>query len=46
VRGLGDAYMAAGAIALVASLVALCLLPSARTFLPKLRLAPSTMPIH
>jgi len=46
VSGLGDAYMAAGAIALAGSLVALVVLPSARTFLPKLRLAPSTMPIH
>jgi EmrB/QacA subfamily drug resistance transporter len=44
--GLGDAYMAAGAIAFVASLVALVVLPSARSFLPKLRLAPSSMPIH
>jgi EmrB/QacA subfamily drug resistance transporter len=46
VSGLGDAYMAAGAIALAGSLVALVVLPSARTFLPKLRLAPSAMPIH
>jgi hypothetical protein len=43
---LGDAYMAAGAMAAVASLVAVAVLPSAKSFLPKLRLAPSTMPIH
>ncbi len=46
VGGLSDAYMTAGAIALGGSLVALVVLPSARAFLPKLRLAPSTMPIH
>jgi EmrB/QacA subfamily drug resistance transporter len=42
---LGDAYLAAGALAGVASLLALVILPSAKTFLPRLRLAPS-MPIH
>jgi EmrB/QacA subfamily drug resistance transporter len=46
VGGLSDAYMAAGATALGASVIALVVLPSARTFVPKLRLAPSTMPIH
>jgi hypothetical protein len=43
--GLGDAYLAAGILAAVASVVALLLLPSAKRFLPTLRLAPS-MPIH
>jgi hypothetical protein len=44
--GISDACLAAGGIAVAASLVALIVLPSARTFLPKLRLAPSSMPIH
>ena len=43
--GLGDAYLAAGVLAGAASLLALLILPSARSFLPRLRLAPS-MPIH
>jgi hypothetical protein len=43
--GLGDAYLAAGIIAGAASLLALAILPSARSFLPRLRLAPS-MPMH
>ena len=38
--GIGDAFLVAGALAGVASLVALAILPSARSFLPKLRLAP------
>jgi EmrB/QacA subfamily drug resistance transporter len=38
--GLGDAFLAAGVTAGVAGLLALVILPSARTFLPKLRLAP------
>jgi hypothetical protein len=38
--GLGDAFLAAGAIAGAAGLLALVMLPSANTFLPKLRLAP------
>jgi EmrB/QacA subfamily drug resistance transporter len=37
---IGDAFLAAAGIAAVASLVALVVLPSAATFLPKLRLAP------
>jgi hypothetical protein len=45
VGGLGDAYLAAGVIAGVASVVALIVLPSARTFLPRLQLAPG-VPIH
>ncbi|MBA3261302.1 MAG: MFS transporter [Thermoleophilaceae bacterium] len=44
--GISDAFLAAGGLAVVASLVALIVLPSARSFLPKLRLAPSSMPIH
>jgi EmrB/QacA subfamily drug resistance transporter len=44
--GIGDAFLAAGGLAVVASLVALIVLPPARTFLPKLRLAPSSMPVH
>jgi hypothetical protein len=43
--GLSDAYLAAGILAGAASIAALILLPSARSFLPSLRLAPS-MPIH
>jgi EmrB/QacA subfamily drug resistance transporter len=44
--GISDAFLAAGGLAIAASLAALIVLPSARTFLPKLRLAPSSMPIH
>jgi EmrB/QacA subfamily drug resistance transporter len=44
--GISDAFLAAGGLALAASLAALIVLPSARAFLPKLRLAPSSMPIH
>jgi hypothetical protein len=43
--GLGDGFLAASVLAAAASLLALVMLPSARTFLPRLRLAPS-MPIH
>ena len=43
--GLGDAYLAAAAIAGAASLAALIILPPARSFLPRLELAPS-MPMH
>jgi hypothetical protein len=38
--GVADAFLAASALAAVASLLALAILPSARSFLPKLRLAP------
>jgi EmrB/QacA subfamily drug resistance transporter len=38
--GLGDAFLVSGAIAAVAGVVALFVLPSAASFLPKLRLAP------
>jgi hypothetical protein len=44
--GIGDAFLAAGGLAVFASLVAVIVLPPARSFLPKLRLAPSSMPIH
>jgi EmrB/QacA subfamily drug resistance transporter len=44
--GTGNAFMAAAGLAIAASLVALIVLPSARAFLPRLRLAPSSMPIH
>jgi hypothetical protein len=43
--GLGDAYLAAAVLAAVASVLALAVLPPARSFLARLRLAPS-MPIH
>src|SRR5215217_8079220 len=39
-NGIGDAFLAAGIIAGVASVVALAVLPSACAFLPKLRVAP------
>ena len=38
--GISDAFLAAGAIAGAASMIALLILPAAATFLPKLRLAP------
>src|SRR5450755_3662280 len=38
--GISDAFLAAGAIAGAASLIALLVLPAAAAFLPKLRLAP------
>ena len=38
--GIGDAFLAAGAIAGIGSVLALAILHSARSFLPKLRLAP------
>jgi EmrB/QacA subfamily drug resistance transporter len=43
--GLADAYLVAAIIAGTASVLALVILPSARSFLPRLRLAPS-LPIH
>jgi EmrB/QacA subfamily drug resistance transporter len=45
VAGLGDAYLAAGILAGAASVIALVILPPARSFLPRLRVAPP-MPIH
>jgi EmrB/QacA subfamily drug resistance transporter len=44
--GIADAFLAAGILAGIGSLIALIVLPSARRFLPKLRLAPASMPIH
>jgi EmrB/QacA subfamily drug resistance transporter len=44
--GIAHAFIAAGLLASVASLVALAVLPRARHFVPKLRLNPSAMPIH
>ena len=38
--GIGDAFLVATAIAATAGLAAILLLPSAESFLPKLRLAP------
>jgi hypothetical protein len=43
--GIAHAFIAAGLLASVASLVALAVLPQARHFVPKLRLNPSQMPI-
>ncbi|MFL5911195.1 MAG: MFS transporter [Gaiellaceae bacterium] len=44
--GIGDAFLAAALLAAVGSLAAALVLPPARTFLPKLRLSPSPMPVH
>jgi MFS family permease len=44
--GIAHAFIAAGLLASVASLVALAVLPRARHFVPKMRLNPSAMPIH
>ncbi len=44
--GIADAFLAAGTLAGVGSLIALLVLPSASSFLPRLRLAPASMPIH
>jgi EmrB/QacA subfamily drug resistance transporter len=44
--GIADAFIAAGVLAAFGALLALVVLPSARSFLPRLRLAPSSMPIH
>jgi hypothetical protein len=44
--GIAHAFVAAGLLASVASLVALAVLPRARHFVPKLRLSPAAMPIH
>jgi EmrB/QacA subfamily drug resistance transporter len=45
-EGIANAFVAAGLLASVASVVALALLPRARHFVPKMRLAPSPMPVH
>jgi EmrB/QacA subfamily drug resistance transporter len=44
--GIADAFLVAGVLAAIGSLVALIVLPAASSFLPKLRLAASSMPIH
>jgi EmrB/QacA subfamily drug resistance transporter len=44
--GIAHAFIAAGLLASVASLVALSVLPRAHHFVPKLRLSPSAMPTH
>ena len=44
--GIAHAFIAAGLLASVASLVALAVLPRARHFVPKMRLSPSAMPAH
>jgi EmrB/QacA subfamily drug resistance transporter len=44
--GIAHAFVAAGVLASVASLVALAVLPRARHFVPKLQLNPTAMPIH
>jgi MFS family permease len=43
---ISHAFVAAGILASVASLVAFAVLPQARQFLPKLQLNPHPMPIH
>jgi EmrB/QacA subfamily drug resistance transporter len=44
--GIADAFLAASVVAIAGALVALLALPPARSFLPKLRLAPASMPVH
>jgi hypothetical protein len=44
--GIAQAFVAAGVLATVASMVALAVLPRARHFVPKLRLNPGAMPTH
>jgi EmrB/QacA subfamily drug resistance transporter len=44
--GIADAFLAAAGLSTAGALVSLLVLPPARTFLPKLRLAPSSMPVH
>ncbi|HET7450890.1 MAG TPA: MFS transporter [Gaiellaceae bacterium] len=46
VTGIDHAFLATGAVAACGSLLASLVLPPARSFLPKLRLSPSPMPIH
>src|SRR5215207_9203919 len=46
VSGIAHAFVAAGVLASVASLVALAVLPRARHFVPKMQLNPAAMPIH
>ena len=44
--GIADGFVTAGVLATVGSVIALVVLPPASNFLPKLRLLPSSMPIH
>jgi len=44
--GIAHAFVAAGVLTTLASLVALAVLPHARDFVPKLRLNASAMPVH
>jgi EmrB/QacA subfamily drug resistance transporter len=44
--GIAHAFVAAGVLASVASLVAFAVLPHARDFVPKLRLNPHAVPVH
>ncbi len=44
--GIAHAFIAAGLLAAVASLVAVAVLPRARHFVPKMRLNPGAMPSH
>jgi hypothetical protein len=44
--GIADGFLAAATIATAGALTSLLVLPPARTFLPKLRLAPSAMRAH
>jgi EmrB/QacA subfamily drug resistance transporter len=44
--GIAHAFVAAGILTSLASLIALAVLPHARDFVPKLRLNPTAMPVH
>jgi MFS family permease len=44
--GIADAYLVAGVLAVLGSLIALVVLPPARTFVPRLRLAPAPIGMH
>jgi EmrB/QacA subfamily drug resistance transporter len=44
--GISHAFIAAGGLTTLASVIAFVLLPQARDFVPKLRLNPSPMPVH
>ena len=44
--GISHAFVAAGVLTSLASLVAIAVLPQARDFVPKLRLNPAAMPVH
>jgi MFS family permease len=44
--GIAHAFVAGGLLAAAAAVVAFAVLPSARHFVPKLRLSPAAMPSH